>query len=111
MGPKKTEEFGSVPDVFDFAKSEEERQILELHFRQILLGRPIAGPPDMPRSTLETLRSAFMQTMQDPNFLEDAKRANIDIDPARGEEIEKLLHQFADYPQSVIQKARAAIGR
>ena len=111
MGPKKTGEFGPVPDVFDFAKSEEERQILELHFRQILLGRPIAGPPDMPRSTLETLRSAFMQTMQDPNFLEDAKRANIDIDPAPGEEIEKLLRQFADYPQSVIQKARAAIGR
>jgi hypothetical protein len=111
MGPKKTEEFGELPDVFDFAKSQEERQVLELHFRQILLGRPIAGPPDMPRSTLETLRSAFMQTMKDPNFLEDAKRANIDIDPAPGEEIERLLLQFADYPERAIQKARVAIGR
>ena len=111
MGPKKTEEFGPVPDVFDFAKSEEERQVLELHFKQILLGRPIAGPPNLPRNTLETLRTAFMQTMHDPDFLEDARRVNIDIDPAPGADIEKLLHQFANYPQNVIQKARAAIGR
>ena len=111
MGPKKTEEFGQVPDVFDFAKSEEERQVLELHFKQILLGRPIAGPPNLPRNTLETLRTAFMQTMHDPDFLEDARRVNIDIDPAPGADIEKLLHQFANYPQNVIQKARAAIGR
>jgi tripartite-type tricarboxylate transporter receptor subunit TctC len=111
MGPKTTQAFGRVPDVFDFAKSDEGRQVLELHFKQILLGRPIAGPPDMPRSTLETLRAAFVQTMQDPDFLEDARRVNIDIDPAPGAEIEKLLHQFADYPERVIQKARAAIGR
>ncbi len=111
MGPKTTDLFGPVPSVFDFAKSDEERQILELHFKQILLGRPIAAPPGVPPAVLETLRAAFMQTMQDHEFLEDSKKMNIDIDPAPGAEVEKLLRQFADYPPAIIQKARAAIGR
>jgi tripartite-type tricarboxylate transporter receptor subunit TctC len=111
MGPKKTDEFGPVPDVFDFAKSDEDRQVLELHFKQTLLGRPVAGPPEMPKRTLDSLRAAFMQTMADPEFLADAKKVNIDIDPAPAAEVEKLLAQFADYPERVIQKARAAIGR
>jgi tripartite-type tricarboxylate transporter receptor subunit TctC len=111
MGPKTTDIFGPVPSVFDFAKSDEERRVLELHFKQILLGRPIAAPPDVPPSILETLRTAFMRTMVDPEFLEDAKKVNIDIDPVSGAEVEELLRQFADYPTTIIRKARAAIGR
>jgi len=111
MGPKTTDIFGTIPSVFDFAKSDEERRILELHFKQILLGRPIAAPPDVPPSILETLRSAFMHTMQDAEFLEDARKVNIDIDPVSGAEVEGLLRQFADYPTAIIRKARAAIGR
>jgi hypothetical protein len=111
MGPKTTDIFGPVPSVFDFAKSDEDRGVLELHFKQILVGRPIAAPPDVPPVILETLRSAFMRTMQDPEFLEDARKVNIDIDPVSAADVEKLLRQFADYPPTVIRKARAAIGR
>jgi hypothetical protein len=52
-----------------------------------------------------------MRTMQDPEFLEDARKVNIDIDPVSAADVEKLLRQFADYPPTVIRKARAAIGR
>ena len=111
MGPKTTDIFGPVPSVFDFAKSDEERWVLELHFKQILLGRPIAAPPDVPPGIVETLRTAFMRTMHDAEFLEDARKVNIDIDPVSGAEVEGLLRQFADYPAAIIRKARAAIGR
>jgi len=111
MGPKTTDIFGPVPSVFDFAKSDEERRVLELHFKQILLGRPIAAPPDVPPSILETLRTAFMRTMQDAEFLEDARKVNIDIDLVSGAEVEELLRQFSDYPTAIVRKARAAIGR
>jgi tripartite-type tricarboxylate transporter receptor subunit TctC len=111
MGPKTTDIFGPVPSVFDFAKSDEERRVLELHFKQILLGRPIAAPPDVPSGIVETLRTAFMRTIHDPEFLEDARKVNIDIDPVSGADVEELLRQFADYPTAIIRKARAAIGR
>ncbi len=58
-----------------------------------------------------SLEHQITVTMHDPEFLEDARKVNIDIDPVSGAEVEKLLRQFADYPTAIIRKARAAIGR
>ena len=52
MGPKTTDEFGDVPDVFDFVKTDEDRKVLELHFKQTILGRPFAASPNLPKERL-----------------------------------------------------------
>jgi tripartite-type tricarboxylate transporter receptor subunit TctC len=111
MGPKTTDEYGKVPDIFDFVKTDEDRKVLELHFHQIALGRPLAASPNLPKERLAVLRKAFDDTMRDHEFLADAQKVNVDIDPATGEEAQKLLAQFANYPKTVIEKAKAAIGR
>ena len=111
MGPKTTRELGNVPSVFDYARTDEDRKVLEFHFNQRLLGRPLAGPPGMPKERLVVLRKAFQDTMRDPEYLADAERANLDVDPVTGEQAEELLLRFADYPKSVIDRAKAAIGR
>ena len=49
--------------------------------------------------------------MKDPEFLADAKKFNLDIDIATADEVGRLLAEFANYPKSVIDKAKAAIGR
>jgi tripartite-type tricarboxylate transporter receptor subunit TctC len=111
MGPKTTQEFGPVVDVFDFAKTDEDRQVLELHFKQTILGRPFAASPNLPKDRLAALRQAFLDTMKDREFLADAQKMNLDIDIATAEQVEDLLRQFVSYPQHVIDKAKAAIGR
>jgi len=111
MGPKVTEQFGKVEDVFDFAKSDEDKQVLELHFKQTVLGRPLMVSPNVPRERLTALRKAFLDTMKDREFLADAQKMNLDIDIATAEEVEQLLKQFGAYPKSVVERARAAIGR
>ena len=111
MGPKTTNEFGNVPSAFDYVETDEDRMVLEFHFMQRLLGRPLTGPPGMPKERLAALRKAFLDTMRDREFLADAEKSSLDIDPATGEQVEDLLGQFADYPQGVIDKAKAAIGR
>jgi tripartite-type tricarboxylate transporter receptor subunit TctC len=111
MGPRKSDEFGNVPSVYDLAKSDDDRKVLDLHFKQLLLSRPLIGPPGMRTERLAAMRKAFLDTLKDPAFLADAQKANIDIDPATGEQAEQMLLQFADFPKSVIEKAKAAIGR
>ncbi|HEY7298830.1 MAG TPA: hypothetical protein VH684_13060, partial [Xanthobacteraceae bacterium] len=111
MGPKTTTEFGDVPSVFDYVTSDDNRKVLELHFKQTILGRPLAGSPSLSAERLEALRWAFLDTMHDPEFLADAEKLNLDIDIATGEEVERILAGFASYPKAIIQKARAAIGR
>jgi tripartite-type tricarboxylate transporter receptor subunit TctC len=111
MGPKTTTEFGDIPSVFDFVKTDDDRRVLELHFKQTILGRPLAASPHLPKERLAMLRKAFMETMSNKDFLADARKTNLDIDPATGEQVEQLLAQFADYPPAVVARAKAAIGR
>ena len=111
MGPRKSNEFGDVPSVFDYAKTGEQRAVLELYFDQLVLGRPLAGPPNIPPDRLAALRAAFMATMKDKDFLAEANKVGLDIDPATADQVEKLLQHFASFSPAIFAKAREAIGR
>lgn len=111
MGPKVSDEFGPVPNVFDFVHTDEDRKVLEFHFKQTILGRPFAASPNLPKERLAALRTAFLATMKNPEFLADAKKFNVDIDIATPDEVQRILAEFASYPKPVLARARAAIGR
>ena len=111
MGPKKSSEFGDVPSVYDFVKNDEDRAVLDVHFKQILLARPVAAPPGLSPEMLTAMRVAFNATMTDSDFLAQAKKFNVSIDPASGEQVQALISQLMNYPPAIIAKARAAIER
>jgi tripartite-type tricarboxylate transporter receptor subunit TctC len=111
MGSKKSEEFGDIPSVFDHAGTDEQRAVLEVLFKQLLLGRPLAGPPGIPPDRLQALRAAFEATMKDPDFRGDADKAGLDIDPASAADVDALLKRYAAYPPEIFRKAEEAIGR
>ena len=111
MGSKRSDEFGKIPSVFDYAKTDEDRAILQFHFGQLLLGRPLAGPPGIPADRLKALRDALFATMKDPQFLAEATKAGLDIDPVSPEAVDKLLKQFASFTPEILAKAKDAMGR
>jgi tripartite-type tricarboxylate transporter receptor subunit TctC len=111
MGPRKSDEFGDIPSVFDYAKTDEDRAVLELHFKQLVLGRPLTGPPGIPPDRLAALREAFVATMKDKDFLAETEKVGLDIDPATAGEVQDLLQHFATFSPAIFAKARQAIGR
>ena len=111
MGPHKDQTFGDIPSVFDYAKTDEQRQILSLVFDQLALGRPFMAPPGIPEDRHAALSKAFAETLKDPALLADAEKMKLDIDYLSGKDAKKLLQQFADYPPAVVRKARRAIGQ
>jgi tripartite-type tricarboxylate transporter receptor subunit TctC len=111
MGSKTSTEFGAVPSAFDYAKNDAERAVLDVHFRQLLLTRPLAGPPGIPADRLQALRHALAATLTDKDFLSEAQRAGLDIDPVSGEEAVALLKRLASFPPEVMHKAQEAMGR
>jgi tripartite-type tricarboxylate transporter receptor subunit TctC len=111
MGAKRSDEYGKVPSVFDYAKTDMDRAVLDVHFKQLLLGRGLAGPPNIPADRLKALREGLVATMKDKDFLAEAEKVGLDIDPASAEEVEQLLVRFAAYPPEVFRKAQEAIGR
>lgn len=111
MGPKRSEEFGKIPSVYDYAKTAEQRAVLDVHFKQLLLSRPLAGPPAIPADRLKALRDAFAATLKDPEFLAEAERSGLEIDYASSDEIAGLLRQYAGFSPEVFRQAAAAMGR
>jgi tripartite-type tricarboxylate transporter receptor subunit TctC len=111
MGDKTTDEFGKIPSVFDYARSDEDRAILDVQFRQLVLGRPLAGPPGIPADRLKALREAFDAAMKDKDFLAEAEKVGLDIEPATAEQVENVLKRFATFPPGIFRKAQEAMGR
>ncbi len=111
VGAKKSLEFGDIPHVFDFAKTEEDRGVLDFHFGQLLMSRPYATPPGIPDDRLKVLREAFHATMKDKEFLAEAEKAGLDIDPVSADEITALLTRFSKFPKNILERSKAVIER
>jgi tripartite-type tricarboxylate transporter receptor subunit TctC len=109
FGLKPHPELPGAVHVYDFAKTEEERQIFDVAFGRHALGRPVMGPPGIPAARAAALEAAFMATVADPAFLAEAARQGLDINPSSGAEVRDLLRRFFMTPKTVIERAEAAV--
>ena len=98
-----------VPRTLDFAKTAEQRQILELVYTQTLFGRPYVVAPEVPPARVAALRQAFMRTMEDPELVAEAEKIKLDVSPISGERLQALIAQLYATPADVIDKARQAL--
>ena len=100
MGLSRNPMYPDVPNALELAKDAEGRAVLTLMFAQLALGRPVVGPPDMPKARAEALVKAFAETMVDPEYLADAALMKLDnrwFGPARMEEVLRQI-DAADEP-------------
>lgn len=88
-------ELASVPLAISLAKTEEARVLLQAAVHDPnAITRPYSLPPGTPKERIQLLRKAFVDTMKDPGFLAEAKKAKLDINPVTGEELEKVVEGF-----------------
>jgi hypothetical protein len=98
-----------VPLAVDFAKSPENRRIMELIYSSETFGRPYMAAPSVPPERIAALRSAFMQTMRDEALLAEAQKTGIEIDPISGEELQALAERIFATPAEVVERAKHAL--
>ena len=96
-----------VPRLIDLGRDAEQRTILELFSQSEKIGRSFTAPPDMPPERVVELRAAYAATMQDADFLADAKVANVELDPMSGADLQAIIAKFFDHPPALIAKALA----
>ena len=96
-----------VPVAVELARTEEARQLIRAGL--ILpgtLARGYAVPPDTPSDIVRLLRAALQETLQAPEFLADARRANLEVDPVSGEQLEQVIAELFGLNGSVVSKLR-----
>jgi tripartite-type tricarboxylate transporter receptor subunit TctC len=110
-GPGKDPEISAyamrdVPLIVEFARNDQDREVLTLFNSSMSIGRPLLAPPDVPRARVDALRKAFDETMQDPEFLAEAKRLNLDIRPLAGIDLQKLATDVSRASPETVARAR-----
>jgi len=74
------------------------------------LGRPIVAPPGVPAERLKILRDAFNKSVSDPQFLAEAERRRLEIDPSPAEEIDALAREAMVTPPEVVERMKKVLG-
>lgn len=98
-----------APFVMDLAKTEEQRDVLELVFAPQAFGRPFMMPPDVPADRVKAAREAFVKASADKAFVAEIERLKFDVSLVTGERMQTLIAKLLRTPPAVIDKAADAM--
>jgi len=107
-GAREHPELRGIPLIASLAKTPEQKQALQLALARLEFGRPFFMPPNVPTDRVAAIRHAFDATMKDKEFLAEADKLKLEIDPMSGEEIAKMLDQISRTPADVVERVRTA---
>jgi tripartite-type tricarboxylate transporter receptor subunit TctC len=111
MGLEKLPDLPKVPAALDLVSDPDRKRVLTLILMRQEPGRPVAAPPGVPADRLAALRKAFDATMKDPDFVKEAAKLNMEIEPLTAAQIHKLLAEAYASPKPIIQKAADLLRR
>lgn len=103
-GVEKHREFPNVPWIMDLVKNPEDRSFLETLITPSSMAWPYVVSPGVPVDRVKLLREGFMKTMKDPALRREAERAQQEITPTSGEEVQKLVEKVFASPPPVVAR-------
>jgi tripartite-type tricarboxylate transporter receptor subunit TctC len=106
---RKHPEMPDVPLILDQVKTDEQRQALHLALARLEFGRPFFMPPNVPVERVDAMRRAFDATMKDKDFLAEAEKLKIEIDPLTGEQVAAQIADIYKTPAETVERVRAAM--
>jgi tripartite-type tricarboxylate transporter receptor subunit TctC len=109
LASRRHPDLGAVPLVMDLAKNASDKGVLELIFARQEMAYPVVAPPGLPAERVQALRQAFDAVLKDPEYLADARKQNLEAEPAKGADIAALVDRIYASPPDVIARAKAAM--
>ena len=96
-----------LPLAISYAKTEEAQKLIRALVHSVSpTARPYVLPPGTPKDRVQMLRKAFIDTMKDPEFLADANKARLDINPLDGAELEKNVREVFNLDPKLVPRAK-----
>ena len=108
-GLRKHPEMPDVPLILDIAKTDEQKQALDLALARLEFGRPFFLPPNVPAARVEAIRRAFDAAMKDKELIAEADKLKIEVDPLTGEQVAALIEKIYKTPADTVTRVREAM--
>jgi tripartite-type tricarboxylate transporter receptor subunit TctC len=96
----------NVPSLEELTTTPDDRKLMDLVVSGNYIGRPQTTTPGVPPERLKALRDAFQATMRDAQFLAEAEKLKLDVEPVSGEELAAYIVKLQDVPERLRPKAK-----
>jgi tripartite-type tricarboxylate transporter receptor subunit TctC len=111
IGLNKLAGYERVPLLSELARNEEDRRLVEfMSLVTTSVGYSVVAPPGVRGDLIATLRSAFEETMKDPDFVAAAKKCCVDLDPRSYETVADAVARAINSPKALLNRFMKAIG-
>lgn len=101
----------NVPLATSLARSQGDRDALTLFLARVEVGRPLVMSEGVPAGSVQQMRDALRATVQDPQFIADARKQGLNVAYLSGEELAAKIAAAYRAPRAVVQRVKAALGR
>ena len=101
-------DYPDLPLPTDFAKTEEQRQILQIFLEMKRFAYPFFVGPNVPAERVAALRAAMTQVEDDPEFKAEQVARGGELSPASGEFMTASIHKSLSLPDD---RVRAIMGQ
>ena len=97
----------NVPSIYQFARNNEEREMLKLgHVKPNSYARPYAMPPGVPADRVRAMEAAFLKTLKDPEFVAEAEKTRMTLNPIAGTTLHKMIVEGLSMPGALKEKLK-----
>src|ERR1700686_4046994 len=98
-----------VPSIFDYAKTDEQRQLMRFVFSSTEFGRPYVFPPEVPKDRVDIMRKAIADAVHDPELVAEAANIKMDMTYTPPDHLEQLVAKLYQTPPAVIETGNALL--
>jgi tripartite-type tricarboxylate transporter receptor subunit TctC len=99
-------ELKGVPLAVDYAKTDEGKKLLRIAGDLYGKQRLYSLPPQVPEERVRVLQKAFTSTLKDSQFLAEAEKAKLEIDPIDGPGIEKMVKGLYEIEPAIVKRVK-----
>lgn len=112
--PKRDPRLPDTPTIFELMEKYKTPQLgrrtAEFISASAEFGRPMLTTPGTPADRVKIVREAYAKAMRDPEFIAEATRAQLVLEPSSGEELQALTQRIMDQPPEVIERVKKVLG-
>ena len=109
LEPKPLQSLKAVRTIYEFAKTDEQRAILNLNASTSIMGRPMLTPPGVPADRLAALRKSFIEAVNHPELKAEVEKVGGEVTLVTGEEMQKAVEEIMATPPEIAAKTQKMI--
>jgi hypothetical protein len=97
-----------IPDVPTLAEiiDDKYKPLLELFEMQYTAMRPYIAPPETSEKQLKLLRKGFLLAAIDKDYIDEANKASIEVNPVSWQEVTQIMETLANTPKDLLEKVK-----